>query len=132
MPWAKQTASAARLEGLEKRRRGIIGYFASFHSFIKKRTIVMRPNTSRQTTVAEDQGKDTPPYSRPRRNMTVPPVTSMTPSQSMAFRPSRMGVFGVSISRKTTMMAKAIPSKGTEERSAGIENKDQRQMVAYG
>ena len=121
MPWTKQTASAARLEGFEKRRSGIIGYLASFHSLIKKRTIVMTPNTSRQTTVAEDQGKDTPPYSRPRRNMTVPPVISMTPSQSMAFKPSRIGVFGVSMSRKTMMMAKAMPSKGTERRSAEPE-----------
>ena len=76
-----------------------MGYLASFHSLIKKRTIVMTPNTSRQMTIAEDQGKDTPPYSRPRRNMTVPPVTSRTPSQSIAFRPSSMGVFGVSMSR---------------------------------
>ena len=121
MPWTKQTPSAARLEGFEKRRRGIIGYLASFHSLIKKRTIVMTPNTSRQTTVAEDQGKDTPPYSRPRRNMTVPPVMSMTPSQSMAFKPSRIAVFGVSISRKTMMMPKAMPSKGTEKRSAKPE-----------
>lgn len=86
----------------------------------------MTPNTSRQTTVAEDQGKDTPPYSRPRRNMTVPPVTSMTPSQSMAFRPARMGVFGVSMSRKNRMMAKAMPSKGTEAPSAGFETRDQK------
>lgn len=109
-----------------------MGYLASFHSLMKKRTMVTTPNTSRQTTVAEDQGKDTPPYSRPRRNMTVPPVTSMTPSQSMAFKPSRMGVFGVSMSRKMTMMAKAIPSKGTEETLAGSEPRDGRQMVTYG
>ena len=124
MPWTKQTASAARLEDLEKRRSGIIGYLASFHSLIKKRTRVTRPNTRRQTTVAEDQGNDTPPYSRPRRNITVPPVTSMTPSQSMAFRPSMMGVFGVSMSRKIMMMAKAIASKGTEETSAGSETRN--------
>ena len=119
MPWTKQTDSAARLEGLEKRRSGIIGYFANFHSLMKKRTMVITPNTSRQTTVAEDQGKDTPPYSRPRRNITVPPVISITPSQSMAFRPSRMGVLGVSMSRKTMMMAKAMLSNGTEEYQPG-------------
>lgn len=122
-PWTKQTVSAARLETLEKRRSGIIGYLANFHSFMKKRTMVTTPNTSRQTTVAEDQGRDAPPYSRPRRNMTVPPVMSITPSQSIAFRPSRIGVFGVSISRKTIMMAKAMPSKGTEEISAGCETR---------
>ena len=121
MPWTKQTASAAMLEGLEKRRSGIIGYLANFHSLMKKRTMVMTPNTSRQTTVAEDQGKDTPPYSRPRRNMTVPPVMSMTPIQSMAFKPSRIGVLGVSMSRKTKIMAKAIPSKGTGKKSAQFE-----------
>ena len=131
MPWAKQTASAVMLDGLEKRRSGIIGYLASFHSLMKKRTRVMTPNTSRQTTVAEDQGKDTPPYSRPRRNMTVPPVTRTTPSQSMAFRPSRIGVLGISMSRKTKMMAKAIASKGTEKTSAGSETRYQRQMVTY-
>ena len=85
----------------------------------------MIPKTSRQTTVAEDQGKDTPPYSRPRRNITVPPLTSMMPVQSIAFRPSRMGVLGVSISRKNMMMAKAIPSKGTVETLVGSETRDQ-------
>lgn len=132
MPWTKQTASAAMLEGLEKRRSGIIGYLASFHSLRKKRTMVTTPNTSRQTTVAEDQGKDTPPYSRPRRNITVPPVMSITPSQSMAFRPSSMGVLGVSMSRKTMMMAKAIPSKGTEKTSARSKVRDQEQIATYG
>ena len=113
MPWTAQTASAARLESLENKPSGIIGYLANFHSLIRKRARVMTPKTNRQITVAEDHGKDTPPYSRPRRNMTVPPVTSMMPSQSMAFRPSRMGVLGVSMSRKVMMIAKAIASKGT-------------------
>ena len=55
-PWTKQTLREARLESWEKRRRGIMGYFASFHSLRKKRTIVTTPNTKTQTTVAEDQG----------------------------------------------------------------------------
>ena len=53
----------------------------------------------RQRTVAEVQGKLTPPYSRPRRNMIVPPVMVITPIQSMAFRPAPIGVLGVSMSR---------------------------------
>ncbi len=55
-PWTKQTAREARLESREKSWRGIMGYFASFHSLRKKRTIVITPNTKRQITVAEDQG----------------------------------------------------------------------------
>lgn len=64
--------------------------------------------------------------------MTVPPVMSMTPSQSMAFRPSRIGVFGVSMSRKNRMMAKAMASKGTEATSAEFEsNRGQKQVITY-
>ncbi len=44
--------------------------------------------------------------------MTVPPVMVMTPTQSMALRPARMGVLGVSMSRKRRMMRKARASKG--------------------
>ena len=131
MPWVKQTASAARLESLENRRSGIIGYLAHFHSLMRKRARVMIPKTSRQITVAEDQGKDKPPYSRPRRTMTVPPVTSMTPTQSMAFKPSRMGVLGVSMSRKNIMMTKAIASKGTEETLAVFGSGDQKRVVTH-
>lgn len=127
----EQTANAARFEGLENKRSGIIGYLANFHSLTKKRTRVMIPKTSRQRTVAEDQGKDTPPYSRPRRNITVPPVTSMMPVQSMAFRPSRIRVLGVSISRKNRMMAKAIASKGTMETSAIFKARNERQTVTH-
>ena len=61
----------------------------------------------------------------------MPPVARTTPVQSMAFRPSRMGVLGVSISRNNMMMAKAIPSKGTDETSADFEKRDRRQKVTY-
>lgn len=50
----------------------------------------------------------------------------------MAFRPSRIAVFGVSMSRKNKMMAKAIASIGTEETLARLVTGDQRQMVTYG
>ena len=90
-----------------------MGYLASFHSARKKRTMVTTPKIRRQRTVAEDQGKETPPYSRPKRNITVPPVMVMTPIQSMALRPARMGVLGVSMSRKKRMMTKASASNGT-------------------
>ena len=132
VPWHRTMASAARLERLVNNRGGIIGYLATFHSLIRKRTKVMNPKTRRHRTVAESQAKDTPPYPSPRRNITVPPVARMTPVQSMAFRPSSMGVLGVSISRNNMMMAKAIPSKGTEETSVGFERRDQGQKVTYG
>lgn len=112
-PWTKHTAKDAMLDLCLKIRSGIIGYLASFHSFRKKRTTKTAPNTKRQTTVAEDQGKLTPPYVRPSRNITVPAVIVMTPIQSMALRPDMMAVFGVSMSRKKRMMANAIASKGT-------------------
>lgn len=72
------------------------------------------PNTIRQMTMGESQGYVIPPYSRPRRNIMVPPTTVKQPSQSIAFKPAKSGVFGVSMSRKTMMMAKAMASIGTE------------------
>lgn len=72
------------------------------------------PNTMRHTTMGESQGYVTPPYSRPRRNIIVPPTTVTHPSQSIAFKPAKSGVFGVSMSRKIMMMAKAMASIGTE------------------
>lgn len=44
----------------------------------------------------------------------VPPTTVKHPSQSIAFKPAKSGVFGVSMSRKIMMMANAIASIGTE------------------
>ena len=113
-PWTKQTAREAMLERTLKSLRGIMGYFASFHSLRKKRIMVRTPNIRRERTVAEVQGKETPPYSRPRRNIIVPPVIVITPIQSMAFRPAMIGVLGVSTSRKTRIMTKARASNGTE------------------
>lgn len=50
--------------------------------------------------------------------MIVPQEMVMDPIQSMALRPARRGVLGVSMSRYMRMMTKASPSKGTEhERS---------------
>ncbi len=45
--------------------------------------------------------------------MIVPPTISTDPSQSIAFKPAKRGVFGVSMSRKKSMMMNARPSKGT-------------------
>ena len=64
-------------------------------------------------TVAEAQEKDTPPNSRPSRNITVPPAMVSEPSQSMALRPATMGVVGVSMSRKKKSTMNASPSQGT-------------------
>lgn len=44
----------------------------------------------------------------------VPPTTVRHPSQSIAFKPAKRGVLGVSMSRKNMMMAKAMASIGTE------------------
>lgn len=45
------------------------------------------------------------------------PVTMVSdPSQSMALRPARRGVLGVSMSRYRRIMIKARPSKGTGRR----------------
>lgn len=100
------------LERLLKMRRGIIGYFANFHSLTKNRPIVKRPKTIRQITFAEDQGALTPPYSRPKRNISVPPMIRRAPDQSIAFRPARRGVLGVSMSRNTERIMNARPSQG--------------------
>ncbi len=116
-PWMKQTAKDATFERCLKMLRGIIGYFANFHSLTKNRAMVMTPNKIRHTTVAEDHGKLTPPYSRPRRSIIVPPVIVMTPTQSIAFRPAPIGVLGVSISSRKRIMTKASASKGTDTKS---------------
>lgn len=92
----------------------MIGYLANFHSLRKKRAKVTSPNTMRQMTMGESQGYVTPPYSRPRRNITVPPTTVKHPSQSIAFKPAKSGVLGVSMSRNSMMMAKAMASIGTQ------------------
>lgn len=89
------------------------GYFAIFHSLRKNRAQTTMPKTIRQITVGDFQEYCTPPNSRPSRNMTVPPTIVIEPSQSMALRPARIGVFGVSISRKKKIMIKASPSQGT-------------------
>lgn len=44
----------------------------------------------------------------------VPPTIVKHPSQSIAFKPAKSGVFGVSMSRKEMIMAKAMASMGTE------------------
>lgn len=114
MPWLKQTTREPTLDRYLKIRRGMIGYLANFHSLRKKRPNVASPNTMRQMTMGEPQGYVTPPYSRPRRNIMVPPTIVMHPSQSIAFNPAKSGVFGVSMSRKKMMMAKAMASIGTK------------------
>jgi hypothetical protein len=113
-PWQKQTARAAMLERRWKIRRGIMAYLAIFHSVSKKRTPVKIPKMIKQITIAAAQGYDTPPNWRPRRSIMVPPTTVTEPDQSMAFRPSSIGVLGVLISRKTRRMMKANASIGTE------------------
>jgi hypothetical protein len=91
---------------------GITGYFANFHSQIRKREKVNAPKIMRQRTRALSQGAVTPPYWRPKRNMRVPPTTVREPIQSIALRPAQMGVRGVLMSRKKRMMKKARPSRG--------------------
>lgn len=48
--------------------------------------------------------------------MMVPATIVIEPSQSIALRPARRSVLGVSMSRKNIMIAKAIPSKGTRSK----------------
>ena len=115
VPWMKQTTKQAMLDRCLKSRSGMMGYLASFHSFKKKRDTVKRPKKIRQITVAERQGCDTPPYSRPSKNITVPLEIVTTPVQSIALSPAIIGVLGISISRRKRIMAKARPSKGTIE-----------------
>jgi len=93
-------------------RRGIIGYFATFHSTNPKMRNEMNPKMSKQMIVADFQGYSTPPSSRPKRIIRVPPMTKNAPAQSIAFKPAMRGVFGVFRSRKKKMIIKASPSRG--------------------
>ena len=111
-PWTKQTVRAAMFDLYLNMRVGMTGYLANFHSTRAKSPIVRRPKTIRQTTVADFQGKLTPPNSRPNRSMSVPPTIKRDPSQSMALRPAINGVLGVSMSRNTSSIIKHSPSSG--------------------
>lgn len=111
-PWKKTTARTAILLREEKMPMGMMGYLANFHSHTPKRTQTATPKMMRHRTSAESQGALTPPYCMPKRNMSVPPTMVSEPSQSMALRPSRMGVRGVLTSRKKRRMKKARPSRG--------------------
>ena len=106
---------AAALDRLLKSANGITGCLANFHCERKKNTNSTIPRIMRQSTIAEVQGKFTPPNPRPTRSSSVAAVTVEAPSQSMAFRPAISGVFGVWTSRKTNRMMKAIPSQGTHK-----------------
>ena len=71
------------------------------------------PKTMRQITFAEPHGSMTPPNSRPRRSMSVPPTIVRDPVQSTALRPSQTGVFGLSRCRKIHRRMKTVPVIGT-------------------
>jgi hypothetical protein len=100
------------LERVANSRIGMIGYFANFASMTKNNAKVAIPATSRPMTMPLFQGCSVPPYSRPRRNMTVAPVSRAAPAQSIAFRPALRFVVGVLTSRKITVIANASPSSG--------------------
>ena len=112
-PWKKAVVREATLEREEKMLSGISGYLATQYSMGKKMAITKAPKTMRQITVALVQGKETPPYSSPIRNITVPPTTAREPSQSMVLRPPIIGVRGLCTLRKKRRSMKATPSQGT-------------------
>lgn len=89
------------------------GYLASFHSLRKNKLAVTHPNTIKHMTVAESQGWATPPNSNPRSSIRVPPTIVKLPSQSMALRPSHIGVVGVSSLRKIIRAMRTVPEMGT-------------------
>ena len=93
-------------------RRGMIGYLASLASLNTKRIDIKSPNTIRQTTCGEFQGKVIPPKSRPRRNITAKPTTDRLPNQSIAMIPAMKPVPGLWRSRKKNTTRKVRPELG--------------------
>jgi hypothetical protein len=108
----KQQISAARFDVSRKMRSGMTGYFANFHSLMKKRPIVTMPKTMRQIVKALAQGWVVPPDSMPKRNITTPPMIVSTPSQSRLRRPATRGVRGLSSFRKMKSRMSETPSSG--------------------
>lgn len=100
---------------LESANRAIgrMGYLAILRSMRTKIPRVTAPKIMRQITVGDFQGNDTPPNSRPKRNISVPPMTTMVPSQSIVRRPAMSGVLGVSILSQMRRVARATPPNGT-------------------
>ena len=118
---------AAMFEPCLKMRRGMIGYLANFPSTPRKITNVTTPKMIRQMTVAESQGNATPPYTRPRRNIIVPPEIVRVPNQSMALSPSRNGVLGVSTCKKKSMNTAEIPAIGTTNSQSLYSDRESKQ-----
>ncbi|QSS56377.1 hypothetical protein I7I53_04568 [Histoplasma capsulatum var. duboisii H88] len=96
---------------------GRMGYLATLRSIMTKSPRVMAPKIRRQITVGEFQGRVMPPNSRPKRNMSVPPMMSMVPSQSIVLRPAISEVLGVSILSHMRSVTRARPPNGTVEES---------------
>lgn len=57
-------------------------------------------------------GNVAPPNSRPRRSIRVSPRIDRLPNQSMALKPSQMGVFGLCTSRNNKRRMNVIPEIG--------------------
>jgi hypothetical protein len=77
-----------------------------------KRPPITTPKTMRQMTFGDDQGKMTPPKSRPRSSMRVSPRTHKLPKKSIALRPSTTFVLGLCTSRKNKRRKKVVPEMG--------------------
>lgn len=112
-PWQKQTKRAATFERCLNSLRGMTGYRASFHSLTTKRQATTKPKIIKQRTVGEVQGYVTPPNSRPKSTMSVPPTMVREPAQSTALRPSQTGVLGLWRCRKKESAMITVPVIGT-------------------
>lgn len=93
--WQKHVPRAATFDRFEKMLKGMSGYGANRDSTTKNKPMVTAPKMIKHSTMAEVQGCEIPPYSRPRRSIIVPETIVKEPSQSTAFNPLAIGVFGV-------------------------------------
>jgi len=106
-----------------KMPRGITGWCASRASLKRKKIATRIPNTTRQMTFGESQGKVAPPKFSPSSTMTIKPMREMLPAQSTAFIPSTNLVFGSWTSKKRSKRPNATPQTGRLTQNIHLQDK---------
>lgn len=95
MPWVKQIVITATFVRWRKICSGMIGFFTSLTWVTINTPNIRAPKMIRQITVVDFHGNMVPPNSSPKRNIRVNPKIVALPVQSIAFKPSNIGVRGL-------------------------------------
>jgi hypothetical protein len=112
MPCQRVTRRLAAFDLFANSFNGISGYRASRFSLYMNAIDIKAPKTIRHITRGEFHGTVAPPNSRPRSSIRTKPIIERLPNQSIAFRPSIIGVFGLWTSRYIKSKMKVAPEIG--------------------